>query len=57
MRKGTIPNIHCDCGRTIQGWRYAKKGITLVICQCGRRWRLVKAGKTIRISGVLESDI
>jgi len=57
MAKATIPNIHCDCGRTIQGWRYAKKGLTLVICRCGIRWRLIKAGKPIIIRRVMESDL
>ncbi len=45
----TRPNIHCDCGRTIRAWRYTKKGVTLIVCSCGRRWRLIKAGKPISI--------
>lgn len=57
MSKATIPNIHCDCGRTIQGWRQVKKGITRVTCSCGKVWQLVKAGRPIRVSRVLESDI
>lgn len=49
--KETIPNIKCHCGRTIRAWGYVKKGITLVYCQCGASWRLVKAGKPIIVGG------
>lgn len=49
MKKATIPNISCDCGRTIRAWGYVKRGITLVYCVCGKSWRLVKAGKPIRV--------
>jgi len=38
----------------MSGWRYAKKGITRVTCQCGKSWRLVKAGKPIFIGGQME---
>ena len=57
MTKATIPNILCDCGRTIRAWRYVKKGITMVVCQCGRRWRLVKAGKPINIGGTSPVEV
>jgi len=54
MAKATIPNIHCDCGKTIRAWGYVKKGLRVVTCQCGRRWTLAKAGETIRIQSARE---
>lgn len=53
MAKITIPNINCDCGRTIRAWGYVRKGLTLIICQCGKNWRLVKAGKPIKAQRVI----
>ena len=46
----SIPNIHCDCGRTIRAWGAVRRGITRVGCRCGRVYQLVKAGKPIIVT-------